>query len=41
MSKYNPKEGDEVFWEDSTGKLCKGMIGGIDKSKVLLMKTYM
>ena len=40
MSKYKPKEGDEVFWEDDTGKLQKGTIGGVDKSEVLLMETY-
>ena len=40
MSKYKPKEGDEVFWEDDTGKLCKGTVGGVDKSEILLMETY-
>ena len=40
MSKYKPKEGDEVFWEDDTGKLQKGTVGGVDKSEVLLMETY-
>ena len=40
MSKYKPKEGDEVFWEDGTGKLQKGTVGGVDKSEVLLMETY-
>ena len=40
MSKYKPKEGDEVFWEDLNGKLCKGTVGGVDKSEVLLMETY-
>jgi hypothetical protein len=40
MSKYKPKEGDEVFWEDQDGKLQKGTVGGVDKSEVLLMETY-
>ena len=40
MSKYKPKEGDEVFWEDDTGKLQKGTVGGVDKSEVLLMEMY-
>lgn len=40
MSKYKPKEGDEVFWEDDAGKLQKGTVGGVDKSEVLLMETY-
>ena len=40
MSKYKPKEGDEVFWEDDSGKLQKGTVGAVDKSEVLLMETY-
>ena len=40
MSKYKPKEGDDVFWEDQDGKLQKGTVGGVDKSEVLLMETY-
>lgn len=40
MSKYKPKVGDTVFWEDLNGKLQKGTVGGVDKSEVLLMETY-
>lgn len=40
MSRVKPKVGDEVFWEDDTGKLQKGTVGGVDKSEVLLMETY-
>ena len=40
MSKLKPKECDEVFWENDSGKLQKGTVGGVDKSEVLLMETY-
>jgi hypothetical protein len=32
--------GDEVFWEDSTGKLCKGTVGDVDRGEVMLLETY-
>ena len=39
-NKIKPKQGDEVFWEDSEGRLQKGTVGEVDKGEVLLAETY-